>query len=566
MKHSKGLALVAVMAMVGMGSVRAEEPTAVSTEPGLQTRGVRMGAPEMRLSMQDAVGLALQHNINLEVSRLGLAGSTAALGGSVGIFDPYFNLQGSASESSSPSTNNLVGADVATSRRRGLDLTLGKGYATGTELTLGWTNSRSSTNSSFYFLNPAYSSGFTLGLQQNLLKGFGTDVNRSGIEVARRNRDISRLAFEQSVITVLKQVESAYWNLVYQRDDLAVKKQSLKLAQDLLDQTRTRVRIGTAAPIDIIQSEATVAAREQDIILAENQVEGAADLLKKLMGFEDREDWQSRIVPTDSLEPQEEPVSLDAAITDALEQRVEIKQQQLSTEINEVNLLSARNATLPSLGLSVNYGYAGVGGTETIRDPDTGEVISVVEGGWDDALSQIGDGDYPQWSAGVAFTYTLGNHDAKARLAQRRYELKSARQTLALAQQDVIAEVRSAVRGLEAGSKSIAAAIKARELAERNLDAEQKKFANGMSTNYQVLKIQEDLAAAQASELYAKVAYRINRVQYLVAIGRLPETMGVTIVDEVPPAPTVVLEDTGWLKYRSWTKDPDLRVKKTGEK
>jgi outer membrane protein TolC len=565
-KHSKGLAWVAVMAMVGMGSVSAEEPTGVSTEPGLQTRGVRMGAPEMQLSMRDAVGLALQHNINLEVSRLGLAGSTAALGGSVGVFDPYLDIQGGAGESTTPATNQLEGADVANSRQRSLNLTLGKAYSTGTELTVGWTNSRSSTNSSFYFLNPAYSSGFTLGLQQNLLKGFGTDVNRAGIEVARRNRDISRLAFEQSVITILQQVESAYWNLVYQRDDLAVKKQSLKLAQDLLDQTRTRVRIGTAAPIDIIQSEATVAAREQDIILAENQVEGAADLLKKLMGFEDREDWQSRIVPTDSLGTQEEPVALDAAITDALGQRVEIRQQQLSTEISEVSLLSARNATLPSLGVRVNYGYSGVGGTETIVDPDTGEVISVVEGGWEDPLHQIGNGEYPQWSAGIGFTYTLGNHDAKARLAQRRYELTSSRQTLALTQQDVIADVRSAVRGLEASSKSIAAAIKARVLAERNLDAEQKKFANGMSTNYQVLKIQEDLAAAQASELFSKVAYRIARVQYLVAIGRLPESMGVTIADEVPAAPKTLFEDANWLKYRSWTNDPDLKPKKTAEK
>ncbi|HNX51874.1 MAG TPA: TolC family protein [Thermoanaerobaculaceae bacterium] len=558
MKHSNGLAWVAVVVMVGLGSVSAEEPTAVSTKPGLQTRGARMGAPEMRLSMRDAVGLALQHNINLEVSRLGLAGSTAALGGSVGVFDPYLNVQGSTSESASPATNNLVGAAVATSRRRSLDFTLGKAFATGTQLTVDWTNTRSSTNSSFYFLNPSYGSGFTLGLQQNLLKGFGTDVNRAGIEVARRNRDISRLAFEQSVIKILQQVESAYWNLVFQRDDLEVKKRSLKLAQDLLDQTRTRVRIGTAAPIDIVQSEATVAAREQDIILAENQVGDAGDLLKQLMGFEDREDWQSQIVPTDLLEPQAEPASLDAAITEALGRRTELKQQQLSTEISEVSLLGARNAVLPSLGLSVNYGYSGVGGTETIRDSND-QVVRVLKGGWDDALTQIRDLDYRQWSAGFAFTYTLGNHDAKARLAQRRYELASARQTLALEQQNVIAEVRSAVRGLEAGSKSIAAAIKARELAERNLDAEQKKFANGMSTNYQVLKIQEDLAAALASELYAKVGYRIARVQYEVAIGRLPETMGVTIADEVPPAPRVAFQGPSWLRYGTWSRDPDVK-------
>lgn len=563
MRHSKDVAWVAVV-VVSAAAALAEQPVTVSTGVGQQTRGARMGAPELKLSMRDAVALALDHNINLEVSRLGLAGSTAALDGSRGIFDPYLNLQGTASESSSPSTNQLVGADVAVSRRRSLDLSLGKLFATGTEVTVGWTNSRTATNSSFYFLNPSYSSGFSLGLSQPLLRGFGTDVNRAGIEVARRNRDISRLAFERIVITTLQQVESAYWNLVYRIDNLAVKQQSLKLAQDLLDQTRTRVRIGTAAPIDIVQSEATVAAREQEIIVAENQVEDAADLLKQLMGFENTEDWSSRIVPTDRLEQQTEQVSLEAALDEALQRRIELKQKQLETEIREVNLLAARNATLPALGLNVNYGYAGVGGTETVRDSH-GNVIAVNKGGWDDALRQITDLDYRQWSAGFRFTYTLGNHDAKARMAQRRYELQSARQSLALERQAVIADVRAAVRGLEAGAKSIAAAIKARELAERNLDAEQKKFANGMSTNYQVLKIQEDLAAAQASELFAKVAYRIAKVQYEVAIGRLPEALGVSIADEAPATPKVALEGASWLKYGSWTRDPDLAPRSASE-
>lgn len=556
MRHSKTVAWAAVVAM-GATTVLAEEQLKVSTAAGQQTRGARVGAPEMKLSMRDAVALALEHNINLEVSRLGLAGSTAALAGSRGIFDPYLNAQGSASESSTPSTNQLVGAVVATSRRRSLDLSLGKLFATGAEVTVGWTNSRSATNSSFYFLNPSYNSGFTLGLSQPLLRGFGTDVNRAGIEVARRNRDISRLAFEQIVTRTLQQVESAYWNLVYRIDNLAVKQQSLRLAQDLLDQTRTRVRIGTAAPIDIVQSEATVAAREQEIILAENQVEEAADLLKQLMGFEDTEDWRSRIVPTDRLEQQTEQVSLEAALEEALRRRIELQQQQLETEIREIALLSARNAALPALGVNVNYGYTGVGGTETVRDSQ-GNVIAVNRGGWDDALRQVTDRDYKQWSAGFRFTYTLGNHDAKARMAQRRFELRSARQSLALERQAVIADVRAAVRGLEAGAKSIAAAIKARELAERNLDAEQKKFANGMSTNYQVLKIQEDLAAAQASELFARVAYRIARVQYEVAIGRLPETLGVSIADDAPAAPRVALGGIGWLEYGAWTTDPDL--------
>jgi outer membrane protein TolC len=388
-----------------------------------------------------------------------------------------------------------------------------------------------------------------------LLRGFGTDVNRAEIEVARRNRDISQVQFEQVVITTVQAVENAYWNLIYTIDNLKVKQHSLKLAQDLLDQTRTRVRIGTSAPIDIVQSEATVASRELDIIVAENQVENAADVLKDLMGFENPDDWKSRIVPTDALEATTTSANLDQSIAEALQRRPDLKQRELETEIDEIGVLAARNSVLPQLNLSLNYGYAGVGGTQTVLAPNTGQVIGTVPGGWDDALSQILKRDYNQWSAAVSFSYPLENTTAKANLAQQRFALSTAKQNTALTQQRIIGEVRNTVRGLEASAKAILAAVKARELAERNLDAEQKKYANGMSTAFQVVKIQDDLASAQASELQARVAYRQAEAVYRTAVGSLLESMGVGIRDEAQPKERHTgLRNVGWLKYSHYIK------------
>ena len=543
-------ALVMALCFITAAATAQEARFTVLTAPGQQTRGQRLGAPEMRLSLHEAAAMALEHNINLEVSRLVLASSQGGIVAATGLFDPVLSADFTEQSQKSASTNVLAGAQQLEQKQRLFTLGLTQLLPTGTTLALAWDNNRSSTNSSFYYLNPSYGSGFSLSLTQPLLRGFGTDVNRQGIEVARRNRDISRLQFEQIVIATLQQVETAYWSLVYAIDNLKVKEQSLKLAQDLLDQTRTRVRIGTSAPIDIVQSEATVAAREQEIIVAANAVEASRDLLKELMGFENPEDWQSLIVPTDSLEATPERVDLAAAIDLALARRLELKQRQLEAEIGEVSLLAADNAVRPRVDVKLDYGYNGSNVVYEIG-PDGQPVV--VGGGWSDAVQRLWDRDYPGWSAGVVFSYPLGNNQARAQRVQRRFELGAARQTQAAERQAVIADVRSAVRNLEDSAKAIAAAVKARELAERNLDAEQKKFANGMSTNYQVLQIQEDLAAAQAAELQSRMAYRSSTVAYHVSAGTLLADMGVEL-EEAPGAqePHTMLRDVSFLKYGRW--------------
>ena len=542
-------ALFTALISTGSLAVAQQPPVTVSTVPGKQARGAKMGAPELPLTLQKAVTLALEHNINLEVSRLSLAQASEGFIAATGIFDPVAQARLAASSATTPATSELIGAQVNTIRQRTFNLGLSKLLPTGAQASVTWNNSRSKTKSSYEFLNPSYNSGLTLSLTQPLLQGFGTDVTRSNIEVARRNRKISLLEFERIVTSTLQQVESAYWNLVYTRENLKVQQESLKLAQDLLDQTRTRVRIGTSAPIDIVQSEATVAAREQSIISAENAVQAAADQLKQLMGFENLDDWASKIVPLDSLGEPGGPVDLNEAIKTGLEQRVELKEQVVNEQIRRIGVLVAANATKPQLDMFLNYGRIGVDGTQTL--PGLGVTST---GGWGDAIQQIWNQNYEQWSAGVNFSFPLGNHEAKATLAQRRFQLDSATQAIAAERQQIIAEVRQAVRNLADSAKSITASVKARELAEQNLDAEQKKFANGMSTNYQVLQIQADLAAAQVAELNSRVAYRNSRVAYDVAVGSLLPRMGIALEDiGLAKEPHTALKNVEWLKYGHWS-------------
>ncbi|MCS7182744.1 MAG: TolC family protein [Thermoanaerobaculum sp.] len=553
MLNHRSLLAVTLFALAGPAPGLTQQP--VATTPGTQVRGQRLApSHQLSLSLREATVMALEHNLNLEISRLNLASASQGVLAASGVFDPFVRLDFVESSSESPATNQLVGAQVNKQDRRSFNINFGALLPTGGEAALGWNNTRNKTNSTFFFLNPSYNSSLTFSFTQPLLRSFGTDVNRARIEIARRNRHLNLLDFEKLVINTVQQVESAYWNLVYARENLKVKQQSLKLAQDLLEQTRIRVRVGTSAPIDIVQSEATVAAREQDIILAENAVQAAADNLKILLGFEDPQDFLAEIVPTDSLQAMTERVDFQQAVQIALERRPELKSRVLQTEIVQENLLLARSALLPQLDLGINYGFVGVGGTFTQRDPRTGQVVSVVPGNWDDALRQIRDRDFAQWSATLTFSYSLGNNQAKALLAQRRYELAAAQQALAVQRQAVIAEVRAAVRNLEASAKAIEAAVKARQLAERNLEAELKKFENGMSTNYQVLQIQEDLAAAQVAELQARVAYRQSMVGYQVAVGTLLETMGIQLADTLPePEVHTYWKDVPFLKLSYYT-------------
>ncbi len=515
--------------VIAVSAFAADPALTVSTVPGQQTRGATLGAPELKLKLRDAVELALRHNLDLEVSRLGLAQVGEGVIAASGIFDPFGKIALTQSSADTPAIDILEGAGVVSEKQRTFNVQFGQLVPSGGSYGISWTNSRTDTNSAYYFLNPSYGSSFGLNFTQPLLKGFGSGVTRTAIEVAKRSRDQSALTFEQTVIGTIQQVEEAYWNLVYQRENLEVKKQSLKNAQDLLDQTRTRVRIGTSPPIDIIQSEATVAAREQDIIVAENALATAGDVLKQLMGFENVVDWKTVVKPTEALETTALTPDLDEAISQALAARLEIKQRTLDQEIARLNLSAAENAVMPTLNLALGYGYMGAAGVLT-SNPQQGLNPTIV-GGWTDALHQITAFDYPQWSAGLNLGYTFGNHQAKAQRAQAQFQSEIALQSMAAQRQGIIEQTRLAVRALQDSAKSIAASVKARELAERNVDAELKKFANGMSTNYQVLKIQEDLAIAQVNELLSRVAERKAKTAYDVSIGDLLAVRGVELRD-----------------------------------
>ncbi len=505
------------------------------------------------LNLQAAYELAMSRNLDLQVGRYSIAAANASIHTASGLFDPNFTLGVNGDWTRSPSTTILEGSLIPESR----NTTFGIGFdgllPSGTRWDAQFGTRRMETNSTFFFINPSWNSDLSLSITQPLLRGFGTLVNRTGIVVARNSREQTAEAFEVLVINTLSQVESAYWDLVAARRAVLVAEQSLSLAERLLSETNERVEVGTSAPIDLVQSEAGVATRLQALITARNTASNAEDALKAVLGFDAPREWLTKIETTETYEFKPFLPDLEESIETGLEKRPEIRQMMLQNEILEYYVRTAKNAVMPSLDLQATYGWSGVGGKGVIENEDTGEII-IIDDGFPDSVDGITNGDFPHWRIGVNFGLPIGNNDAQGRLAQRRFEFDRSRVELAALRQDIISQVRFAVRALEDGAASVEAAVASQELAVRNLEAEHTKFDNGLSTNFQVLQIQEDLAEAELTLIRAYLNYRKANIAYRSTTGTLLGFLDVEIVDPgSPDVPNDYWKDVKWLQFEDFS-------------
>jgi outer membrane protein len=501
---------------------------AVSTLPAAEPApsGVEVFGSTIELSLEDALTTALERNLGLLIERYERAQFRLRVDEALGIYDLGIGAQVYEQEEKSPSTGELTGADVLVRKDNntnfGLDQLTPWGGVAGFDLNLF----RREDNSRFTNPNPFYLADVDLTLTQPLLRNFGRLATERGIRIARLNSNISRETFEQQVTRVLQQVENAYWNLVEARQQVGVAEESLVLARELHQMNRVRVEVGTLAPLELVQSEVGIATREEQIILARAAVENAEDQLRRLLHLEQGPLWETPIVPTTPPEMERVVPDLGEAITTALAERPELRSQALRLELLDLESRFAKNQMLPRLDFDARYGYNGIGGD--VRDVN-GRVI--LPGNRDDALSQVADRDFDGWRLGLTFGYPLQNRAARARKAMADLDLEQGRGELEDLQEAIQVEVRAAVRGVRTAAQQIDSTGASRRLAEQNLDAERKRYENGLSTSFQVLEITEDLTAARSREVAAIAAYRRALAEYWRATGRLLEAEGVELID-----------------------------------
>jgi len=478
----------------------------------------------VKLSLRDAISLAIANNVDLQVS---IAGDEQGFYGVLqarGIFDPLVTANVSASDQQSNNSSTLAGAAVTDQKVYVANVGVAQLLPTGGTLSLGFDNQKVDTNSSFVTVNPSYSASPLLDLRQPLLRNFGRDSTTRFIRIAKNNQGANDQLFLQNLHATITAVEQAYWDLVYARQNLLVKQESRDLAQELYRITKIKIDVGSQAPIDIVQTESGVAQRELDIITARQAVGDAEDRLKRLLNFAAVNRWNDHVVPTDEVRVETMSIDTDAGVAAALQNRPEVRGAIYAAANARINYDWARNQMLPQLDLNANYGYSGLGGPTRTAGPDgvfgTSDDV-ILSGGYSDAFSQVRHGDFRNWSVGLTLGIPIGNRAARGAAGVARWSLEGNLASLEQLRQNVTVEVRNAARAMETARQSIAAAGKARELAERNVDAAKKKYDNGLITSFEVLSIQNDLASARSAELQALTQYRNATVAYHRAVGDL---------------------------------------------
>lgn len=469
----------------------------------------------LQLSLDQAIEIALRRNLNLVIERYVRRQRELGIEQTLGLYDLLTSATLAASDTENPTFSSI---EAATSSSQSLNFGVTQRVPTGGDVTIGWNGRRrEAVDPTQPGIPVSYGSGFAFSYDQPLLRNFGRLANERPILLAQIDNRVSRETFEQQVTTTIQQVVNAYWNLVEAYEQVGVAQESLALARELHDRNRIQVEVGTLAPLELVQSEAAIAVRDEDIIRAQAAIGDTADLLRQLLNLPQGDLWQVDIRPTTKPETERVAIDVNEAIRIALAERPEVRTQQLFLERNQLDARYFQNQLLPQLNLSLDYNLAGVGL------------------GFSNALEQVYLLDFPGWAAQLTFAYPLQNRGARAQKAIADIDVERALLELDDIENVVTTEVRQAARRVDTAAKQIEAARASSRFQERNLEAERKRYENGMSTSFEITQIQEDLTLARSRVVTATIAYQTALTEYYRATGRLLEQESVQISDPEKP-------------------------------
>jgi outer membrane protein TolC len=524
--------IVVVAVTVGAGlSVFGAAPVRAQTPPPVAQADIR------RIGIDEAVALALENNLDLQVERINPQVQDFTIAQASTNYTPVFNTNINWNDQTQPPASLLAGnASQIVGNNANYNFGFGALTKWGGNYNLAWNNGRATTNNIFTNFNPQFGTNISAGYTQPLLRNFKIDGTRQQLLVSQKNREISDVQLQQAIALTSRNVRNAYYDLMFANGNLNVQRQSLELAQQSLKDNRARVEIGTMAPIDIVQAEAEVAQREESVILAEAAIGRAEDRLRALVFNPTSPDfWRLRIEPTETVDFKPLTVDPEAAVTRALKERTDLSRSRKQLEANDVNIRFFKNQTLPDVNASMQYFSQAIGGTSYIRDPTTGfpgTIVGEVQKSYASTLGTMFSGDFPTWTLQMQISYPIGNANAEASLARARLQDQQSRKQLQSQELQVATQVRDFARQVQANGKRVEATRASRVLAERRLEAEEKKFQAGMTTSFLVFQAQRDLNQARNNELQALLDYGKSAVDFEAAqVAPVQGTTGITGVN-----------------------------------
>ncbi len=477
--------------------------------PGPESLKDFVAGGKLRLSLDDAIQLTLKNNTDLRINQLVYENSAFAVKRAYAPFDPLGTASFNTQRSTSASTTTLAGANTLSTLNQQTQFNYVQTLQTGTQYSVGFSANKFATNSTFATFNPSISAAMNFSVSQPLLRNRGLFPNRAPIVIAQRSQKQSRANFEVQVNDSVQRAIGEYWDVVQARDNLIVLRKSLELAEATYAQNKRALELGALPPLDIYRSESQVATRRVSVIQAEYQLKQFEDELRRTIGAD--LDPYIRALDLDLVQPAEPSGELlvidsEEALQRAMQRRPEMESLRLQLQNDDTSLRLAHNSLQPDLNFSTFYNSSGRGGNQI--DTTTVPPTVLTRGGLADALQQLSDFDFPSYGFTFALRLPIRNRSAEADLGsalntKRRdlYSLRSREQAITL-------EVRNAVHQLENAKLSMAAAKIARDLAVKNLEAEQRKYELGAQTIFFVLDAQTQLSSAEQGLLQAQVSYQ----------------------------------------------------------
>ncbi len=526
-------------------------------------------AGNLYLSLQDAISLALENNIDIEIQRYGYdladndlfrAKATGSIGGvatvpssltsSIGAtnfltseaalptaaapptlspinvnivngeqigYDPIFQSTIQWAHLTTPEQNTITtGTTSLVSTNQTSNFSVSQAFMSGTTATLSYTNLYQNQNSLRNLINPFTTSGVDLTVTQHLLQGRGWAVNNRPIRIAKNNQKVNDLVFQQQVINTVANVIQLYWGLVEAIESVGVAQRSVAYSQKLLEDNQKQVDVGTLAPVEVTRARAELANDRGALITAQTIVLQQETILKNTLsrtGVSTPQLATAHVIPTDRVTiPQAESAQTFEDLTrEAFSQRPELKEANLQIDSARINLEGVRANMLPQLDAVADVHNNAL--TGPVNPLGSGGAPPILVGGYSNSLSQLFFRNFPNYSAGVTMTIPLRNRAAEANMATAQVNLRVNEQSVQRMENLIRVDVQNALIAVEQARIKHEAAVEQVTLETELLDAENKKLSVGTSTPFQVILVQRDLANAQLSEVQAVTAYALAKVQ-----------------------------------------------------
>jgi len=496
----------------------------------------------------------------------GLVSSTLGIGSNITSFDPIvtsmLQLDKDDAESTTVDSTPILSQNTYTA-----NFGYTQGFEWGTTLNAGFNNTHFATNSPASLLSPGITSNFQFRVTQNLLQGFGSLPNTRFIRIAKNNREISDVAFRLQIITTVDQIEDMYWDLVYAYENVRVQQEALTYAQKALTDTKQQAQVGTVPPIQVVSAQSTVSTDEQNLILAQNNLELEKLLMKNALSrsMDDPVLADADMIPTSAMQvPQEEAaVPIQDMINQALDHRAELVESRIDLSSRDLSSKAVRNALLPTLDAFAYYSGSGVGGNvnpAVLTPPCNPAVSSCFSGStapppfsnggpvsYGSTLNQLFNGTAPDKGVGLTLTIPLRNREAQANQVRAELEYRQAQVRLHQLENQIRIEVRNAQFDVKQNRAAVQAAQYAVDFARQTLDADQQKLKVGLTTTTAILQDASILTTNESNLVSAKAAYVKSRIELDRATGLLLDHTGIDVADatrgqvtHLPKVPYVV--------------------------